>query len=308
MIVPAVEPPDDAAVLVIEDEMTEEQKEAVAEDPAQTSETVLLPVEDGAAVLDSDKDADNAGGVDARAVRTQLRAQEEVAPPPESDADAQANIEVDPQSLQIMAAESGTELQAAPTFDVPNTVVYETNNITNNVTNNAVVQNNIVNQVTEVRVVEQIDNRTIINVGEKIVVRRDDRERLRYEAEDTFYEELSRGRIRETIVRYNGSRLVTIYNRFGDIIQRSRITPDGREFVLIYAPEADTQQPQLYVDVGSRLPPMRLTIPVRDYIVTTSRAPDRDYYDFLGKPPVERVERVYTIDEVKSSADRKSVV
>ena len=72
--------------------------------------------------------------------------------------------------------------------------------------------------------------------------------------------------------------------------------------MLIYAPEADTQQPQLYVDVGSRLPPMRLTIPVRDYVVTTSRAPDRDYYDFLGKPPVERVERVYTIDEVKSSA------
>jgi outer membrane protein OmpA-like peptidoglycan-associated protein len=47
---------------------------------------------------------------------------------------------------------------------------------------------------------------------------------------------------------------------------------------------------------------MRLTVPVQDYIISTSRAPDRDYYDFLGQPPVERVERVYSIDEVKSSA------
>jgi outer membrane protein OmpA-like peptidoglycan-associated protein len=177
-----------------------------------------------------------------------------------------------------------------------------TNNTVNNTTNNTVIQNNIVNQTTEIRVVEQIDNRTVINVGNQIIVRGDDRERLRYDSEETYYEELPRGRTRETIIREDGSRIVTVYNRYGDIVIRSRISPRGREYVLMYSPEADNERPQVFIDVGLSLPPMRLTVPVQDYIISTSRAPDRDYYDFLGQPPVERVERVYSIDEVKSSA------
>jgi len=47
---------------------------------------------------------------------------------------------------------------------------------------------------------------------------------------------------------------------------------------------------------------MRLRIPVRDYIIDTSSDPDRDYYRFLEQPPVEPVERVYSLDEVRYSA------
>jgi outer membrane protein OmpA-like peptidoglycan-associated protein len=308
--VPAVEPPENQPVEEITDNRTEEEKQTIAEDPAQSTETVVLPVDNGAAVLDSDKDADNTGGDGAREQRTQLRAQEDVAPPPESDADAQQNVvQVEPETVKATIAEEGTRLDAVPTFDVPTTVVNNvtnvtniTNNTTNNTVNNTVIQNNVVNQVTEIRVVEQVDNRTVINVGNQIIVRGDDRERLRYDSEETYYEELPRGRTRETIVREDGSRIVTVYNRYGDIVIRSRISPRGREYVLMYSPEADNERPQVFVDVGLSLPPMRLTVPVRDYIISTSRAPDRDYYEFLGQPPVERVERVYSIDEVKSSA------
>ncbi|UJW74032.1 OmpA family protein [Rhizobium sp. SL42] len=308
VVVPAVEPPVDQPVPELVETQTEEQKQEIAADPSQTSETVVLPVEGGAAVLDSDKDADNAGGQASREQRTQLRAAEEVAPAPETDAAAQAEgAQVESQVIQATVAETGTKLDAAPAFAVPTSVTNNATNITNNVTNNnvtnnTIIQNNVVNQVTEVKVIEQIDDRTIINVGNQIVVRGDDRQRLRYDSEETFYEELSRGRTRETIVRSNGSRLVTIYNRYGDIVLRSRITRDGEEYVMMYSPEADEERPQVFVDVGYSLPPMRLTIPVQDYIVSTSREPDRDYYDFLGRPPVERVERVYSIDEVKSSA------
>jgi len=303
VVVPAVEPPVEAPVLEIIDTRTEEQKREIAEDPAQTAETVVLPVDNGAAVLDSDKDADNTGVADVRESRTLLRAAETVAPPPATDAEAQAAAPVvEAQVLRAATLETGTQLEATPTFEVPTTIVNNATYVTNNVTNNTVIQNNVVNQVTEVRVIEQVDNRTIINVGNQIVVRADDRQRLRYDAEETYYEELSRGRVRETIIRPDDSRTVTIYNRFGDIIQRSRITPDGEEYVLLYSPEADTETPHVYVDVGYNLPPMRLTIPVEDYIVTTSYAPDRDYYDFLAQPPVERVERIYSMDEVKSSA------
>ncbi len=303
VVVPAVEPPAEAPVLEIIDTRTEEQKLEIAEDPSKTAETVVLPVDNGAAVLDSDKDADNTGVADVRDSRTLLRAAETVAPLPTTDAEAQAAAPViEAQVLQAAALETGTQLEAAPTFEVPTTIVNNATYVTNNVTNNTVIQSNVVNQVTEVRVIEQVDSRTIINVGNQIVVRGDDRERLRYDAEESYYEELSRGRVRETIIRPDGSRIVTIYNRFGDIIQRSRITSYGDEYVLLYSPEADMEMPHVYVDVGYNLPPMRLTIPVEDYIVTTSYAPDRDYYDFLAQPPVERVERIYSMDEVKSSA------
>ncbi|MCM2401842.1 OmpA family protein, partial [Rhizobium sp. S153] len=314
VVVPAVEPPAEVVVPEVVDTRTEEQKQQIAEDPAKTAETVVLPVDNGAAVLDSDKDADNSGQADVRDVRTQAREETPVAAPPESDAAAQADApKFEAKVIEAAAEEKGKQLNAAPTFQVPTTVVNNitnvtnvtnvTNNTTNNTTNNNHVTNNVQNNVVnQVKVIEQIDNRTVINVGNQVVVRGDDRPRLRYDAQETYYEQLSRGRSRETIERGDGSRLVTIYNRYGDIILRSRFTPDGEEYVLVYSPEADSEHPRVYVDVGYDLPPMRLTVPVNDYIVTMSNAPDRDYYDFLARPPVERVERVYSLDEVKSSA------
>jgi outer membrane protein OmpA-like peptidoglycan-associated protein len=108
--------------------------------------------------------------------------------------------------------------------------------------------------------------------------------------------------LRETIVRPGGHEIVTVYDRYGDILQRSRIDRDGNEYLMIYAPEYDDSPRAAIFDVGYDLPPMRLTIPVNDYIIDVAQDPERDFYDFLAMPPVERVERVYTIDEVRHSA------
>ena len=57
-------------------------------------------------------------------------------------------------------------------------------------------------------------------------------------------------------------------------------------------------------DPGDDLPPMRLTIPrrrVHPRCPTDVEDPD-DYYTFLEQPPVEQVQRLYSIDEVKRSA------
>jgi outer membrane protein OmpA-like peptidoglycan-associated protein len=299
------------------DTLSPEEKQAIAEDPGKTDETVVLPVENGAAVLDSDKDADNTGGrmsrEERRKQREELRAQEEV-PLPASDDSAQAEIpqevrEAVPQKIEAAIKEEGQRVDAAPVFAVPET----TNIVNNTVINNTVINNNTVdntvnnntvnNNVTQVNVVETIDNRTVLSVGNQLIVRGDDRPRLRRDSEEVYYDELARGRTRETIVRPGGVQIITIYNRYGDVIQRSRIGRDGREYILVYAPELeeDAPRPDL-VDVGYELPPMRLRIPLRDYIVDTSSDPDRDYYEFLSEPPVERVERVYTINEVKQSA------
>jgi len=293
--------------------LSEEQKQEIAADPSKTDETVVLPVENGAAVLDSDKDADNAGGQKSRdqrrKKREELRAEEEAAPLPESDVSAQAPIsnevrEALPQRIDAAIKEKGQRLDAAPVFEVPQTTNIVNNTVINNtVVNNTVNNNTVNNNVTHVNVVEKVDNRMVLSIGNQLVVRGDDRERLRHDSEEVYYDNLARGRVRETIVRPGGVRLVTIYNRYGDIIQRSRIGRDGDEHILVYAPDLGDDAPRPdFVDVGYELPPMRLRIPVRDYIIDTSSDPDRDYYDFLAEPPVERVERVYTIDEVKHSA------
>ncbi|NKF32854.1 OmpA family protein, partial [Pseudomonas sp. BGM005] len=95
----------------------------------------------------------------------------------------------------------------------------------------------------------------------------------------------------------------TIRNRYGDIIQRSRVDARGRESVLYYSPDLYEDPDRGYFeDPGADLPPMRLRVPLSDYIVDTRSDPDRDYYEFLSEPPVEPVERVYSLDEVKYSA------
>jgi outer membrane protein OmpA-like peptidoglycan-associated protein len=295
---PEDEPVADKPVPEVTDTRTEEQKQEIAKDPSASDETVVLPVENGAAVLDSDKDADNAGGDQSREKRRkqreELRAEDENVETPKSDAESQAGRkERRPSREEIGAAnsEKGERISEAPTFDLPDLIDAITGNNDGNTRRDR-----------RPRVEEELDNRVVIDLGDQIIVRSDDRPRLRRNAEETFYEELPRGRTRETIEKPGGVKIVTVYNRYGDILQRTRIDRQGREYLLIYAPEADDgPRPPAY-DVGDDLPPMRLRVPVRDYIIDTSSQPDRDYYDFLAEPPVEQVERVYTIDEVKNSA------
>ena len=98
-------------------------------------------------------------------------------------------------------------------------------------------------------------------------------------------------------------RIVTIRNRYGDVIRRSRIEPDNREIILVYVEDRYYQDEGNWRDPGLDLPPMRLTIPREEYILDAEYVEDDDvYYDFLEQPPVETVERTYSLNEVKRSA------
>jgi len=154
-----------------------------------------------------------------------------------------------------------------------------------------------------VDVLKEIGDRVIIQFNNQTIVQSNDGPRMNRGAKDVYYEDLPGGRTRETVVRDNGNQIVTIRNRYGDVIQRSRITPDGREYVLSYVDEQDYQDEGDWRDPGDDLPPLRLTIPRRQYILESEdvESPD-DYYDFLEQPPVEKVQRLYSIDEVKRSA------
>ncbi|MGO7045546.1 OmpA family protein [Rhizobium johnstonii] len=257
-----------------------ERRKKIAADPAKSSETVVLPVENGAAVLDSDKDADRSKGREGRRDRDRQRADSQEVKVPTSDADAQALSGAKapaPVKLEAVTREKGRKLDERPRFVRPDGARFDDRGSDDS------------------RVIIQYDNRTI--------VRGDDDRRFLRDGERPSYEELSGDRYRETITRPEGYRIVTIRNRYGDIIQRSRVDARGREDVLYYSQDLyDDPDRDYFEDPGADLPPMRLRVPLSDYIIDTRSDPNRDYYEFLSEPPVEPVERVYSLDEVKYSA------
>ncbi|MBA5804068.1 OmpA family protein [Rhizobium changzhiense] len=256
-----------------------ERRKKIAADPAKSNETVVLPVENGAAVLDSDKDADRSKGREGRRDRDRQRADSQEVKVPTSDADAQASSGAKapaPVKLEAVTREKGRKLDERPRFVRPDGARFD-------------------DRGDDSRVIIQYDNRTI--------VRGDDDRRFLRDGERPSYEELSGDRYRETITRPEGYRIVTIRNRYGDIIQRSRVDARGREDVLYYSQDLyDDPDRDYFEDPGADLPPMRLRVPLSDYIIDTRSDPNRDYYEFLSEPPVEPVERVYSLDEVKYSA------
>lgn len=105
------------------------------------------------------------------------------------------------------------------------------------------------------------------------------------------------------VVRPDGTRIVTIRNRWGDVVRRVKILPDHREVVLVYVQDDHYDEVLEWRDPGLDLPPLQLDIPARDYVLEAEWVEDSDdYYTFLEQPPVEQVERTYSLAEVRRSA------
>ena len=262
----------------------QERQQEQASDPSKAA-TETAPPEGEAPVLDSQKEPEAApadGGT--QTAQPAPAPAEPAAPPPTSDAEAQAET-VKAQDIAPVAAEEGRRVEGerAPRRE----------------------------RREGVDVMREINGRIIIDLGGRPVVESSDRPRMERNAREVYYEELSRGRTRETIVRRNGVQIVTIRDRYGEVLRRSRIMPDGREYVLVYVDEDRRGRGDdgRWRDPGLDLPPMVLTIPYDEYILTDEDASDvDDYYDFLDQPPVERVQRLYSVDEVKRSARVRDTV
>jgi outer membrane protein OmpA-like peptidoglycan-associated protein len=275
-----------------EEQATQEEAQKPAED-GESAERRPRRSESGKAeapVLDSQKQqaapaAEDDGSETNRASRRERerrRQQAEEAapagPPPESDRAAQEAAQ--PREIKPVTEERGKRRERAPDDEPRRRERPE-----------------------GVDIVKEFKDRVIVELGNQYFVESDDRPRLTRNAREVYYEDLPRGRTREVVVRPNGAQVITVRNRYGDVIRRSRLTPEGREIVMVYVEEDDYDRVREWRDPGLDLPPMRLEIPVEEYILDAEqvRAPD-DYYTFLEQPPVERVERLYSIDEVKRSA------
>lgn len=150
--------------------------------------------------------------------------------------------------------------------------------------------------------------RFIINIGVNINIFTPykDRDRIWRDGDEVSYDRLEGDRYRQTVIRPDGTRIITVWNRDGEVIRRVKVLPDGTRIILVYYPDDDRDHD--WRDPGDDLPPFYLPIPVNEYVLYSESADEGRIEDFLSEPPLEAAARVYTVDEVKRSARLRDTV
>ena len=286
--------------------VTSEEPVVGADEPVTDEATEVLPEdvppEEAAPILDSEKDqsavpADEAvsGEPSAEQPAVEEPAPEEPVAPPENDQAAQEQLQPPPPEQQSALTGEG---EAAGDFafgfadeDEPDGGF-------------TIPDRDDGEQIEVVQAPSRDNPNFVFKIGIHIYITNVQRERDRFydrDRDEIYYERLDNGRIRETIERPDGTRIVTVYNRYGDVLKRTKIYPDNREFYLAtYDPTGEDDG--FFIDPGDELPPLRLTIPASQYILDADTADEDEVEFFLSQPPVEKVRRIYSIDEVKRSA------
>jgi OmpA-OmpF porin, OOP family len=147
------------------------------------------------------------------------------------------------------------------------------------------------------RTVIREPDRTIIKEGNRTIIRHDESVRFRLGARDVRVERVGND-TRTIIVRPGGERIITVSDRNGYLLRRVRVLPNGREIIII------DNRPRAGIVIGNlfvSLPPPRILIPRERYIVAYREAPPALIYETLTAPPVDVIERPYTLDEIRYS-------
>jgi len=161
-------------------------------------------------------------------------------------------------------------------------------------------------------VIIQEPGRTIIRDSGRLVIQRNESsDRFRLNARNVLTER--RGADVATIIeRPNGTRIVNLTDSNGRLLKRSRRDASGREVVLI----DNTRHHGLVagaVVVGAaaavaglvilNMRPPVVHIPRERYIVEAEGADRELIYETLMAPPVEVIERDYTLDEIRYNVE-----
>jgi outer membrane protein OmpA-like peptidoglycan-associated protein len=150
-------------------------------------------------------------------------------------------------------------------------------------------------------IIEEPGNRTIIREGDRVIIRHDETDRFRRVYRGTDFRTERRGGNEVTVVRRpNGVEIITERDPSGQLVRRVRREPGMGEFVLIE--NLGRPRPRgVFVDEVVTLPPPRIGIPREKYVVEVERAGPDDLVEAFTAPPVERIDRRYTLDEVRQS-------
>jgi OmpA-OmpF porin, OOP family len=137
----------------------------------------------------------------------------------------------------------------------------------------------------------------VVDPGGQSFIRHDEMDRFRFGARDIQTQQVG-GETRTIVIRPDGSQIITVTGRDGQLIRRIRRDERGREIIIIDNTYRDPGAVGgFYVD----LPPPMIRIPYDRYIVDAEGAPPELIYDTMEAPPVDRIERRYSLDEIRYS-------
>jgi OOP family OmpA-OmpF porin len=137
----------------------------------------------------------------------------------------------------------------------------------------------------------------VVDPSGQSFIRHNEDERFRYGARDIETQQVG-GETRTIVVRPDGSQIITESGHDGQMLRRIRRDRDGREIIIIDNTYRDPRAVGgFYVD----LPPPVIRIPYDRYIVEAEDAPPEVIYETMEAPPVERIERRYSLDEIRYS-------
>lgn len=148
-------------------------------------------------------------------------------------------------------------------------------------------------------VIEEPGNRTIIQEkGAPPMIRHDEGERLTRTSRDIRQERRPDGGSLTIAIRPGGIEVFSEFDKSGRLMRRYRRGRDGRELDLIDNRRFRNDRPPIIVG----LQPPSLRIPRERYIMDYERASDDDLYNALLDDPVDRLERRYSLDEIRYNA------
>jgi outer membrane protein OmpA-like peptidoglycan-associated protein len=135
----------------------------------------------------------------------------------------------------------------------------------------------------------------VVDPSGQSFIRHDEEERFRFGARDIQTQQVG-GETRTIVIRPDGSQIITVVGADGVLLRRIRRDRDGREIIIIDNGFRDPSA-SFYVDLP--LPVIRIA-PDR-YIVEADVAAPELIYETLEAPPVDRIERRFTLDEIRYS-------
>ncbi len=162
-------------------------------------------------------------------------------------------------------------------------------------------------------VIEEPDNRVIVKQDNRIIVRHDETVRLATRAQQVNSQRRPDGTTETVIVRPGGIQIYNVVDGGGRLIRRYRRDEQGREINIIdnrrfYEGAAGGLAIAVGVGLAAEvlalnLPPPHIEIPYDKYIVDYDRASDDDLYEALTAPPIDRLDRPYSLEEVRYNVE-----
>lgn len=146
-------------------------------------------------------------------------------------------------------------------------------------------------------------DRTIIREGDRSIIRHNEANRFAIAARDVRVQQRGNGMTETVIVRPDGTRIISTTDRDGRLMRRSRFDNRGREVVIIDNRFIGAAAVGAAAALFLNLAPPVYRGPRERYILDYDpRVRPETVYEIFDAPPIERIDRRYTLEQVRYNA------